>query len=140
MSSLVSPTAAFAALPEHRKKSHRAKVGVRVRAFLDNFYVESRDAAVMAVDVDLWATALQQFSHSEIMAGFGAYFNDGPRTKSGKLTKPDPGAIKALIFKARPKPKPRPVVEDPPRPAPSPEELERSAKFVADMGFKPKRM
>lgn len=113
----VSPAETFAALPEQARRDHRKKIGIRVRAFLDNFYVESRDAAVMAVDVDLWANALQIFTHAEIMDAFGKYFDTGPRSRAGRLIKPDPGAIKALIYAARPKPEivPEPEPEEKPR-------------------------
>lgn len=74
---------------------------------------------------------LESCSHSEIRRAWATYQRNGPRTQSGKLYKPDAGAIWKIVIEGRPKPKIVPTAPPPERePGIS---LEEKARIVREM-------
>lgn len=88
--------------------------------------------AEQALEIEGWIDVLEGCSHSEIRKAWANYQRSGPRTQSGKLYKPDAGALYRLIINARPKPR---LV----KPEPEPIELmspERAAEILQESGVK----
>lgn len=75
---------------------------------------------------------LENCSHSEIRTAWANYQKTGPRTNTGRLVKPDAGALYRLIINARPKPE---LVQT--RPETAEEREQRLAE--QDEGFSPIR-
>lgn len=94
------------ALSPQQQQEHRAKIGVRVEAILGQFWrADDTPDAVRAVEIEGWMDVLENSSHTEIRTAWAKYQKTGPRTASGKLYKPDAGALYLLITAARPRPK-----------------------------------
>lgn len=79
---------------------------------------------------------LENCSHSEIRDAWATYQKTGPRTASGRLVKPDAGALYQTILRSRPKPVavPRPEEPRPERVSP-----ERARELLEQAGFKVNR-
>ena len=120
----------FKELLPQQQKEHRAKIGVRAEAILRGFWRdESPSDAVRALELEGWMDVLENCSHSEIRKAWAEYQKTGPRTQSGKLYKPDAGALYLIIINSRPKPK---VVQLNPEPLRKPltqEEIEKRRFF-----------
>ena len=105
-----------------QQQAHRAKIGVRSSAILGQFWVEQgRDEAIETLEIEGWQDVLENCKHSEIRQAWAEYQKMGPRTKSGKLCKPDAGALYLIILRKRPKPV---LVKEP--------ELERGPRVSAE--------
>jgi hypothetical protein len=95
----------FNALSPQQQVEHRAKIGVRVQAILNQFWRdESTPDAVQALEIEGWIDVLERCSHSEIRMAWAEYQRTGPRTERGTLCKPDAGALHRIIRRSRPKP------------------------------------
>ncbi len=128
----------FAALSPQQQEAHRSKIGVRASAILGQFWQDLDTPEVERVlEVEGWQDVLENCSHSEIRASWTAYQKTGPRTKSGKLHKPDAGALYHIIMKARPRPK---IAHSAPEPKKERVSKETAAKILQDAGYAPKRM
>ncbi|AHD02937.1 hypothetical protein [Leisingera methylohalidivorans] len=129
----------FNALSPQQQQEHRAKIGVRAQAILGQFWQHADTPdAVKAIELEGWMDVLENCSHSEIRAAWRDYQTDPKnRTASGRLAKPDAGAIRAVILRKRPKPK---VV---PNQSAEPEEprvsAERAEAIMREIGFTPRR-
>jgi len=112
---ITTPTG-FNALSPQQQEAHRVKIGVRAQAILGQFWRDdSTPEAVQAIEMEGWMDVLENCSHSEIRKAWATYQRTGPRTQSGKLYKPDAGALYQIIFRSRPKPKveeSRPMTSD----------------------------
>ncbi len=84
-----------------------------------------------ALELEGWVDVLEGCTATEIRAAWASYQRSGPRTATGRLAKPDAGALWQLVMTARPKPQPvRLVVPDePPRVRISPE---RAREIMAE--------
>lgn len=88
-----------------QQQAHREKIGVRSQAILGQFWRDDATPdAVQALELEGWMDVLENCSHSEIRKAWANYQRTGPRTQSGKLYKPDAGALYQIIMRARPKP------------------------------------
>jgi hypothetical protein len=93
-------------LSPQQQEEHRVKIGVRAQAILGQFWRDdSTPDAVQALELEGWMDVLENCSHSEIRKAWSTYQRTGPRTQSGKLYKPDAGALYQIIARSRPKPK-----------------------------------
>lgn len=92
----------FAALSPEQQQDHRAKIGVRARAILGQFWRDdSTPDAVQLLELEGWMDVLQTCSHSEIRWAWAIYQQGGPRTGGGRLYKPDPGYLHRLVMARR---------------------------------------
>lgn len=131
MTNLPQTTSGFAALSPQQQEAHRAKIGVRAEAILGQFWRDDdTPEAVRAVELEGWMDVLENCSHSEIRQAWTDYQKSGPRTATGKLYKPDAGALYRLILKARPKPQ---LVKEP-EPESTPATKEQAQQILADAG------
>lgn len=128
---LTRPTG-FNALSPQQQQAHRAKVGVRAEAILSQFWREDEPDAVRAIVLEGWIDVLESASHDEIREAWTDYQRNGPRSASGRLLRPDPGALWARIRERRPKPQ---LVrnDDPPPLEISPEERSRRASVLSNL-------
>ena len=102
---ITTPTG-FNALSPQQQEEHRARIGARAQAILGQFWHDdSTPDAVQALELEGWMDVLENCSHSEIRKAWATYQRTGPRTQSGKLYKPDAGALYQIILSTRPKPK-----------------------------------
>ena len=128
----------FNALSPQQQEAHRAKIGVRAQAILDQFWRDSDTPdAVQAVEIEGWMDVLENCAHSEMRTAWATYLKVGPRTQSGRLVKPDAGAIYRLIIRARPSPR-SVSVKEPARLGPRITK-ERAAEIMKEVGFRPKK-
>jgi hypothetical protein len=111
----------FNGLSERQRKEHRARVSIRADAILDGFWRDDDGPAKRALVLEGWADVLQGFTESEIRKAWAEYQKTGPRAKSGRLMKPDAGAIYRIAYAARPRPAPEPPAPEPERKRVSPE-------------------
>ena len=126
----------FNALSQQQQEAHRLKIGVRAEAILGQFWRDDDTPdAVRAVELEGWMDVLENCSHSEIRKAWANYQRSGPRTQSGKLYKPDAGALYRLIINDRPKPAPVRQPEEKRDPPCSPE---AAAEIMEKAGFRPK--
>ncbi|GAA6196676.1 hypothetical protein NBRC116598_21200 [Pseudophaeobacter arcticus] len=139
MNTLPATPTGFNALSPQQQKAHRAKIGVRVRAILGQFWQDAdTEDAVQAIEIEGWMDVLENCSHSEIRAAWRDYQTDANnRTARGRLAKPDAGAIRAIILSKRPKP--RVVKPAKVEPKPEPVSAERAAEIMEEIGFTPRR-
>lgn len=147
MTNLTKPSG-FNALSPQQQKEHRARIGLRAEVILSQFWRDDdcSDAA-RAIEIEGWMDVLESCSQDEIRQAWASYQRGGPRTASGKLCKPDAGAIYRLVMAARPKTAVVRQIDDAPRPAPpcSPEAAQRIMREVfgtdqAEISFAPKKM
>jgi hypothetical protein len=145
----LATTAGFAALSPQQQQEHRAKIGVRARVILSQFWKEDTTDAEQAIEAEGWMDVLETCSHSEIRAAWADYQKHGPRTKTGRLVKPDAGALYRRVIDARPKPecetmRPETREEREARLAQtvvgfSPIKQERAAEIMKEIGYTPKK-
>lgn len=88
-----------------QQQDHRAKIGLRARVILSTFWREDDTDAEQALELEGWMDVLENCSHSEIRKAWAKYQRTGPRTATGKLYKPDAGAIYKMVMDTRPRPK-----------------------------------
>lgn len=123
-----------------QQRDHRAKIGVRARAILGQFWHDAQTPdAVQAIELEGWMDVLENCSHSEIRAAWTEYQKVGPRSAAGRLAKPDAGALYRLILKARPKPQLVKPQQDDERVPCSPEKAEEILREAGLAGFGFKR-
>ena len=123
----------FNALSPQQQQDHRAKIGVRAKAILNPFWNDlDRDDASEALELESWMDVLENCSHSEIRNAWAQYLKAGPRTKAGRLYKPDPGAIYKIIMAARPKPT---LVEPAPEPVKKIITADQARQISEEYGF-----
>jgi len=109
MANQVTTQTGLNALSKQQQQEHRAKIGVRVQAILSQFWRDgSTPDAVQALEFEGWMDVLENCSHSEIRNAWASYQRTGPRTQTGKLYKPDAGALYQIILRSRPRPRPGP--------------------------------
>lgn len=135
MTKELATVSGFNALSPQQQAAHREKIGVRAQAILGQFWRDDQTPdAVQALELEGWMDVLENCSHSEIRKAWATYQRTGPRTASGKLYKPDAGAIYKIVQQNRPKPR---VV---PTPEPEREEprvsAEAAQEILKEIGFK----
>ena len=108
----------FDALSQPQQKEHRLKIGLRTKTVLGQFWTDhDTPEAEQILEIEGWQDVLEVLSEVEFRKAWAEYQRTGPRTKAGKLYKPDAGALYLIAMDARPKvtivadPKP----EEPPR-------------------------
>lgn len=107
-----------------QRTDHRAQIALRVTVILGQFWQDNDSPdAVRALEIEGWCDVLEPCTQDEIRRGWANYQISGPRTSTGRLYKPDAGAILALIWGARH----REALARPQRPASAPEEEPRIA-------------
>ena len=101
---------AFRELSTQHQKDHRAKIGVKAESILANFWREDGISDVVRVcEIQGWIDVLETCSHNEIRAAWTDYQRSGPRNSTGRLLKPDAGALWRIVIASRPRPTPRPI-------------------------------
>lgn len=106
-------------------EAQRFEIAIRAEVILPQFWRDD-DAhdGMRAIELEGWVDVLGGCSAAEIRAAWASYQRSGPRTASGRLAKPDAGALWRIVVAARPKPKPvavKPQPEDQPRKPITPE-------------------
>ena len=139
MNDLTTPTG-FNALSPQDKETHRAKIGIRARSILGQFWqdMDTHDAEKV-IEVEGWMDVLENCSHSEIRFAWRDYQIDpNSRSARGRLVKPDAGALRHIILSKRPRPK---VVHPAPEPEPVKERCDPKVaqSIVEAAGYTPKR-
>lgn len=129
-------------MSQERQEVHRTKIGVRAKSILGQFWVEvDRDEALETLEIEGWQDVLENCSHSEIRMAWATYQKTGPRTESGKLCKPDAGALYRIVMANKPKPKLAPKPAEKPRgERATPEEMAaiRKKYEFSEMPYTPK--
>lgn len=119
----------FQSLTPDQRNTHRENIGMRVEAILSQFWRdEDTPDAVAALEVEGWMDVLEYTTPHEIRMAWADYQKEGPRTKAGKLYRPDAGAIHNLIMRRRrlsqPAPQQKPEEE---RRGPKPTDEQRAS-------------
>lgn len=118
---------------------HRSEIGVRAEAMLSQFWRdEDTSEAVRALEIEGWMDVLEHVTQREVREAWAEYQRSGPRTKAGKLYRPDPGAIYQLILKKRRLSALERKAQEPERPEPKREprmSAETAQKIVDEAGF-----
>lgn len=128
----------FNALSRQQQEEHRAKIGVRAQAILEQFWRDyDTPDAVQAVEIEGWMDVLENCSHSEIRQAWSVYQKEGPRSKTGRLVRPDAGALYRIILRHRPKPQPV-LTPEPVRTGPRVTKAQAD-KILSDANFRPKK-
>lgn len=123
-----------------QQQEHRAKIGVRARAILGQFWQDADvHDAEKVIEVEGWMDVLENCSHSEIRFAWRDYqLDQNNRSARGRLVKPDAGALRYIIMGKRPRPR---IVHH--QPAPEPEKIRCDPKtaqaIVEAAGYTPKR-
>ena len=85
-----------------RQENQRAETALRVSAMLAQFWQDHDTPRVMrALEIEGWCDVLRDCSQDEIREAWRTYQIGGSRTASGRLYRPDAGAIFHLIGKER---------------------------------------
>jgi hypothetical protein len=126
----------FADLTPQQKEAHRAKIGLRAEAILGGFWRDDTPDAVRAMEIEGWIDALENCSHSEIRDAWATYQRHGPRSQSGRLVRPDAGALYRLIADARPKPRLVSLPAPDPEPDRKPLPLAKRIAISREVGFR----
>jgi hypothetical protein len=104
MENLPMKPTGFNALSPQQQQAHRTKIGVRAEAILSQFWREDKTPdAIRALEIEGWMDVLENCSHSDIRDAWRDYQKRGPRTQSGRLYKPDAGALFRIIEERRPR-------------------------------------
>lgn len=94
----------FDELPREEQVRHAAKVAIFSKAVLARFWSDADEPQEYRdVEIDTWLDVIGKLGHDEIRAAWADYQKTGPRTRDGKLYRPDPGAIYHLVMKRRKK-------------------------------------
>lgn len=137
---LTTEVTGFNALSAQQQQEHRAKIGVRARAILGQFWQEADvHDAEKVIEVEGWMDVLENCSHSEIRFAWRDYQIDpNSRSARGRLVKPDAGALRHIILSKRPRPK---IVHHQPTPEPVKERCDPKVaqSIVEANGYAPKR-
>ena len=92
----------FNALSPRQRLVHRARVGVKSKAILGQFWTDAKpDDDVLIAELQGWMDVLQDCGEDEVAAAWTLYQNAGPRTAAGKLYKPDAGYLWRIVMAAR---------------------------------------
>lgn len=130
----------FNSLTAVQQESHRAKIGVRARSILGQFWKDADTPdAERAIEVEGWMDVLENCSHSEIRFAWRDYqLDQNSRTARGRLVKPDAGALRHIIMAKRPRPT---IVHHQPAPEPIKERCDpKTAQAIVEAaGYTPKR-
>ena len=71
-------------------------------AILNGWWVDDRTPdAVRTLEIEGWLDVLQDLSEAEVRDAWGSYQRNGARTASGRLVKPDAGALWHVAMDAR---------------------------------------
>lgn len=82
--------------------AQRERIGVRIEAILSQFWRDDATPdAVQVLEIEGWMDVLQSLSEAEIRAAWAEYQKNGPRTKTGRLYKPDAGALFSIAAASR---------------------------------------
>jgi hypothetical protein len=110
-------------------------IAARADAILDQFWrQEGTPTHVQALELETWCDVLEPLSQDEVRKAWAAYQREGPRSRGGRLLRPDPGAIYKLAIDARPKPPPPPP---PPEPERGPRvSAERARQIMREAGMR----
>lgn len=131
----------FHALSNEQQIEHRRRIAARCEAILGQFWRDDDAAPIRALQVEGYVDVLQHVSHGELRDAWAEYQRTGPRTRAGRLLRPDAGALLELVVRDRAR-KQAPVIA--PRPAPelTPREgfLDRksAAEIMDEVGFRPR--
>lgn len=127
---------------KRRSRERRGRILVRVEAILAEFWFDDKTSdAVRAVQLEGWLDVLDQFSDDEIRGAWAEYQRKGPRSKAGKLLRPDAGALHQIIVDARAKTHQqakRVALPPPPEPEPKRISADRAYEILRAAGFEPK--
>lgn len=121
---------------------HRARLVPYVQAILQAFWRDEDTAGVVqAVELQGWLDVLEPLSESEVRRAWADYQKSGPRSGSGRLLRPDAGAIRQIAMNERADAlrKTRAVLPPPTEPPRERVSAEAAAAILADLGFRPRR-
>lgn len=92
----------FPELSDEEQVTHTAAVVVFAKAILSRFWRDDAEPQEFRdVELDTWVDVVGRLGVEEIKAAWVDYQTTGPRTKDGKLYRPDPGAIYLRVMKKR---------------------------------------
>ena len=118
----------------------RARKAVRTHVILSGFWRDAGDPEEgSSMELSDWMDALVGVSADELRTAWAEYQRSGPRSSSGRLARPDPGALYRIAIKARAT---AAIINPPPRvqigaPPPAPRmSKERMAEIMAETGYK----
>ena len=131
----------FAAYSPQQQQDHRVLIGVTIKAILRQFWQDVNSAdAVEAVELSLWLDILQECSNPELFKAWATYSKDtkNRNANTGRLHKPDAGALYTLVQKARndklPKQPKAPPVSVVRKSEPTQESKDRVDAMAAEVG------
>ena len=79
----------------------RSELAIRVSAMLSQFWTEDSPNEIRAIEIEGWIDALGSITSHEFRAAWASYQQDGPRSATGRLVRPDAGAIHRFINRGR---------------------------------------
>lgn len=119
-------------------KQQKARLMVWVSAILSEFWTEDAPDDMRAIQMRSWAAVLVEVTADELLAAWTRYQKEGPRSASGRLARPDAGALFQSVMKAH---KHQREMNPPVRvqlaaPAPEPRmSPERMAEIMREAGY-----
>lgn len=131
----------FGALTNEQQFEHRRRIAARCEAILGQFWRDDDAAAIRALQVEGYVDVLQHVSHVELRDAWAEYQRTGPRSRAGRLLRPDAGALLELVVRDRTRKQP-PVIDR--RPAPEPmaraglADRKSAAEIMDEVGFRPR--
>jgi hypothetical protein len=91
-------------------EGQRIEIAIRAEVILAQFWRDDdTHDGMRAIELKGWVDVLEGCSAAEMRAAWATYQRSGPRTGSGRLVKPDAGALWWIVMASRPKPKPAPI-------------------------------
>ncbi|MCB1355988.1 MAG: hypothetical protein KDK53_05645 [Maritimibacter sp.] len=94
----------FDELTPEEKVRHEAKVAIFSKAILARFWSDENEPdEYRDIEMETWLDVIGKLGQDEIRAAWSDYQKTGPRTRDGKLYRPDPGAIYLRVMKLRKK-------------------------------------
>ena len=97
-----SASVAFSTLPPEAQREHRSRLGIRVMAILNSFWVSDRTPdAVQAIEIEGWLDVLEGLTEDEVRTAWSNYQKNGPRNDRHVLKRPDPGALHDMAMRHR---------------------------------------
>lgn len=116
------------------QEEQRIEIAVRAESILSQFWRDDdTHDGLRALEIEGWVDVLEGCAPSEIRAAWASYQRSGPRSASGRLAKPDAGALWRIVIAARPKPKPIPTPPAPPAPDRPRISAERAQEIMAEV-------
>lgn len=82
-------------------REQRAAIAIRVSAILGQFWTDDTPDDLRAIEMEGWLDVLRGISTHELRAAWADYQTTGPRSASGRLARPDAGALYQRAMKAR---------------------------------------